>query len=290
MKKSFSKHFKNPVKKSTKIEGTVPREQLPSPPKGLDWYLRTFTRYKTIESHRKRKVKKYRYVDVPAKVRRYRYVDVPVKVRRYRYVIRDGKRKRSYYTKTVYARRRRYYTKTAYVRRRKYYTAVVPYVTTYKKKYVAKWWVLQKRIKPPKKEEWIPKDLYLKKRYGQLNIADIDIEEEQTPPFDWVEFNTRFNFYTRKLPETRLYDLIFLYYVVRISTYEVGKRSFRYVILSSSFDLENGYPFYQIIKKFIPMAIETTKGRITKSKKKVDFIGYVCFTAVTKRKLTTGRR
>ncbi len=259
----MKKQIKNPAAKTTRIEADVPYRSLPEAPKNYEWFKRIRT------SHRKYKRR------------------VKVKVRRYRYVFRKEKAVKIRYYKVKGKRRRRLITRFVRVRRRSYYTAFMPVVKVYRRKYISKWWAL--RPAPKVKGDWQDAEVFIQERLDAFGLGAVDVERDKTVPFDYIERKTTINFYAERLPVERYYDIIFINYVIRISTYEVGKRAYRYVLVCSSFDLAENYPFSQIIQKFVPMAIETTKRRIKKSRKQIEFVGYVYFSAVTKRELNEGR-
>lgn len=248
----------------TRIEGVVPRNQLPDPPRGYEWFLSTIQ-----VPYQRRYTKEYPVI-------KYTYVKEPYRVRLYRYVKVRRKRRRKYYYITKHRRQRVYYVE--YEKRK--------VIRTYKRR--EKWWVLRKKVKPVK-EDWVVTMDYLREKFKTFGLKEDDVEVEIYPPFDLTEKNYQFNYHHRYLPLERTFDIIFLYYVIQL--YKLKEK--RYILVSSSFSLEGEYTFMQIIKNFIPLSIKQTITRINNARQggvDISFVGYICFSAVKKMQLKEGKR
>lgn len=262
--------FLNPVPSDTQIEGVVPRKQLPRPPKGFDWFLADLKIPYKRKYIKEVPIVKYFYVweRVPYSIARGRKYKIG-----YRKV--KGKRKRIYFVRS-----REYYVD--YVRK-------VFYKTVYRKK---KWWILRRRLKPPKLENWVMADDYYIEVLEKYGLKPDDVEKEEEIPFPFIETISKFNYQYKKLPVINTYNLVFMYILVHVPKTSPKTRADKYLFYNVSTDLGGDYKLMQIIKDFIPKILDSIKAkhkRWSKHGRHISLVEFVCFTAVTKRALMEGR-
>jgi hypothetical protein len=267
-RKNFDTGTNPPVKLSIKVEGSVPRDQLPQAvPKGYEWFLKKLrrTRYKYVTRKVAHTYYEFKYVGV-------KYDNIGEhKVYGYMYRKRAGRRRRYYIIRRRYA-----YKVYEPVRKKKPYHTVEP------------WWVLREKKKLEITEKWVDATEWLQHKCTEFGVDYGELEQEQTLPFDNIETSLQYCWYWQKMPQPRTWDLIFIYYI--ISLYKL--KSNRKILVSSSFDLGGDYTLSQIMTDMLPAAIKTTRERINRASEKgmeISFVGYVAFSAVTKRELNEGR-
>jgi hypothetical protein len=236
---------------NTTIEGNIPKEQLPLPPKNYYWTKKRIP------------VKKYVYQTkhIPVKKYYYTWITVPYRTKRF-----------------FTYRRKRIYLK----RRRIYYTGYVIKKVRIRKTLYQYWWVLNKKVK----DVWVDTLTFIRQKYKEYDIKEEDVFVEHYPPYEYIDINTQFCYYNKWIPK-RTYNLVFFYYLAKPKKVykEEGKK---YILVSSSFFLGRELSIYEISKNEIPKMIGTTIDRM--SGHKVNFIGKICFSATTKREVEEGRR